>query len=119
MHGMTRIVWASELATALVGERVELTQTPPNAADVLTALESVGWGVEEISAIAYARRSADLPWPVPAPRDVVSAGPAQWYALVGEARTLLALDGDVRPPSTRTALSADERRLLVDVPPHW
>jgi hypothetical protein len=51
--------------------------------------------------------------------EVVAAGPAQWYALVGQARTMLDLDGVVQPQPTRTTLTADERRLLSDVPPHW
>lgn len=116
---MTRVRWATELASCLVGERVELPHTDPDAHAVLAALETAGWGAEVISAIAYDRFAADEPWPFPVRREVVAAGPAQWYALVGQVRTLLGLDGEVRPPSTRTALSADERRLMTDVPPHW
>jgi hypothetical protein len=116
---MTRARWATELASCLVGERVELPQTAADAHAVLAALEDAGWGSQVIAAIAYDRFAAEEPWPFPVSRDVVAAGPAQWYALVGQARTLLGLDGEVRPPSTRTSLSADERRLLTDVPPHW
>ena len=111
--------WATELATSLVGETVELPDTAPVARDVLEALERVGWPAARIEAIARARFEAEESWPFPVSRDVVAAGPAQWYALVAEARTLLGLDGDVQPPPTRTALNADERRLLTDVPPHW
>ena len=119
MRGMTREGWATELASCMVGERVELPDVAPEAHAVLDALEGAGWGAEAIRTIAYDRSTAEEPWPFPVGRDVVAAGPAQWYALLREARMLLGLDGEVRPPSTRTALSADERRLLADVPPHW
>ncbi len=119
MPGMTRVRWATELASCLVGERVELPHTAADARAVLDALEDAGWGTDVLRAIAYDRFAADEPWPFPVRRDVVAAGPAQWYALVGQVRTLLGLDGEVRPPSTRTSLSADERRLMTDVPPHW
>lgn len=116
---MMRARWATELASCLVGERVELPHTAAEAQAVLDALEDAGWSAEVICAIAYDRSAAEEPWPFPVRREVVAAGPAQWYALVGHVRTLLGLDGEVRPPSTRTSLSADERRLLTDVPPHW
>jgi len=111
--------WASELASCLVGESVELPDIAPVAHDVLVALELAGWPAARIEAVARARFDAEEPWPFPVSREVVAAGPARWYALVAEARTLLGLDGDVQPPPTRTALNADERRLLSDVPPHW
>jgi len=111
--------WATELASCLVGESVELPDTAPSAQAVLDALERAGWPAPRIEAIAQARFEAEQAWPFPVSREVVAAGPAQLYALVGEARTLLGLDGDVQPPPTRTALNADERRLLTDVPPHW
>lgn len=111
--------WASELASCLVGESVELPDAAPVARDVLEGLERAGWPVARIEAIARARFEAEESWPFPVSREVIAVGPAQWYALVAEARTLLGLDGDVQPPPTRTALNADERRLLSDVPPHW
>ena len=116
---MTISGWATELATCLVGEPVELPDTPPDARAILDALEGAGWPPAAIAAIARARFDAEEVWPFPATRDVVAAGPARWYALVGEARTLLGLDGVVQPQPTRTELTADERRLLSDVPPHW
>jgi hypothetical protein len=111
--------WASELASCLVGESVELPDTAPVARDVLAALERAGWPAARIEAVARTRFEVEEPWPFPVGREVVAAGPAQWYALVAEARTLLGLDGEVQLPPTRTALNADERRLLSDVPPHW
>jgi len=116
---MTSSRWATELATSLVGESVDLPDTPPDARAVLAALDLQGWPAVRIVAIARARSAADQAWPYPVSRDVVASGPAQWYALVGEVRTLLGLDGLVQPPVARTALTADERRLLSDVPPHW
>jgi hypothetical protein len=117
--GMSSQRWASELAASLVGEPVDLSDTLPDARLVLAALEQRSWPASRIEAVARRRFDAEEAWPFPVARQVVAAGPAQWYALVGEARTLLGLDGDVQPPTTRTALTADERRLLNDVPPHW
>lgn len=119
MARMRHSRWASELAGSLVGEPVDLRGVEPDARAVLAAMHEAGWPAELVVAIAYDRIANEEPWPFPVDRSVISAGPAQWYATLGEARRLLGLDGEVRPPSTRTALSADERRLLTDVPPHW
>lgn len=119
MPDMRQSRWASELASCLVGEPVELKGVAPDARSVLAALDEAGWPEELIAAIASDRIAAEQPWPFPVDRRVVAAGPAQWYALVGEARRLLGVDGDLRPPSRRTTLTTDERRLLDDVPPHW
>jgi hypothetical protein len=108
-----------DLATSLVGETVDLPDTAPEASTVLAALELQGWPSSRIVALARARFEAEEVWPFPVPRSVVAAGPAQWHALVGEARMLLGLDGVVQPQPRRRALTADERRLLIDVPPHW
>ncbi len=116
---MTSSRWATELASCLVGESVDLPGTPPDAWSVLEALDQRGWPASRIREVARARFEAQQPWPFSVGKDVVAAGPAQWYALVGEARTLLGLDGLVQPPATRTTLTQDERRLLGDVPPHW
>lgn len=119
MGAMTSSRWASELATSLVGESIELLDTAPDVESVLAALARAGWPADRIVAIARERFDAEKAWPFPVAREVVAAGPAQWYALQREARILLGLDGVVQPPATRTALTADERRLLSDVPPHW
>ncbi len=111
--------WASDLAACLVGERLELPGSLMDARAVLVALAEHGWPSERIVGLAHARLEGEQEWPFPVSRDVVAAGPAQWYALVGEARSLLGLDGIVHAPATRTALNADERRLLSDAPPHW
>jgi len=111
--------WASALATCLVGEDLDLSGTPAEPQAVVDELMVRGWPASRIGDVARAQVDAELPWPFPVDREVVSRGPAQWYALLGQIRTLLQLDGDLRPPSTRTALTADERRLLQDVPPHW
>ncbi|HSN12865.1 MAG TPA: hypothetical protein VLS51_12230 [Propionibacteriaceae bacterium] len=111
--------WASELTACLVGEPVDLPSSLTGARAVLDALAERGWPAARIVELAQARFEAELEWPFPVSRDVVAKGPAQWYALVAEARTLLGLEGINRLPSGRTTLTADERRLLDDVPPHW
>ena len=58
---------------------------------------------------------------VPVP-DALRAGlgAAQLYAAIGGARERYGLEAlTVLPPSRRTRLDADERRLLADVPPHF
>lgn len=118
-EGMVCSSWATEMARSLVGEPVELPDTKPEAPAILAALEVLGWSPAKIRAFALSRFEAEMVWPLPVSEAVIAAGPAQWYALQGEARTLLGLDGLQQPPATRTVLNADERRLLGDVPPHW
>ncbi|HET7725099.1 MAG TPA: hypothetical protein VFK68_10710 [Propionibacteriaceae bacterium] len=111
--------WASDLAACLIGQPVDLPGSVTGARAVLDALAERGWPSARIVEVAHARFEAEQEWPFPVSRDVVAQGPAQWYALVADARALLGLEGISRPPSSRTTLDADERRLLGDVPPHW
>lgn len=117
--GMGSQGWASDLAACLVGQPVDLPAGRMGARQVIEALAERGWPASRIVELARARFEAEEQWPFPVDQDVVAQGPAQWYALVGEARALLGLEGAVRAPTSRTTLNADERRLLSDAPPHW
>ena len=106
--------FASRLASSLTG----LDLDPP-ARDVPSLL---GWLREQgidAGEIARSRRDAGQEWPFPVPAEWPrEAGFARWSAAIDEAHRLLGVDLTFLPPSNRTSLTADERRLLADVPPH-
>lgn len=113
--------WQSAIGYALVG--TELALDEPGRADpraVLAALTALGWSRERIAAHAHDTVEAEQPWPHAVPPELRDGcGPAQLHAAVTRARELAGLATlDVRPPSRRTRLTADERRLLAEVPPH-
>lgn len=59
-------------------------------------------------------------WPHPVPTALMAGlGPAQFVAALRELAEQLELArGPAVPPAASRPLSADERRLLADVPPH-
>ena len=104
--------WHQALAHALTGRRFpELGQQDAPDLDVLTAFLQPRLGVDV--------DPAALREPHPLPADLgAGLGAAQVWAAVAELRRRL---GSVPPPVgvTRSRpLTADERRLLQDVPPH-
>lgn len=112
---------ADALAFALVGERLELPVADAvGAMQFVPQLTRVGWPPQRIAAHAAAERAAGRPWPHPVdPAERGGLGPAQFHAALASLRQELGLDGLVAaPPSARTTLTADERRLLADAPPH-
>ena len=104
------------IAYALTGE--DLIVSTDGIDGLLAQLAEYGWTVERVRDLAYARWEQDLPWPYALPPGRLVGGAAQWYAMLGQARTALGLDVCQMPPSRRTALTERERRLLEDVPPH-
>lgn len=113
--------WHAAIAHALTGEELDLgVQPAPDLAELQAQLDAAGWTGERIRAHAHATAGVE-PWPHPVPDALRSGlGAAQLHAAIGRAReryglTVLA----VLPPSRRTHLDADERRLLADVPPHF
>ena len=113
--------WQAAIAYALVGadlDPAESGRADPEAA--LAALAGLGWTTERIHAHARAVVAAEQPWPHPVPEALRrGCGPAQLHAAVARARELLGLVTlEVRTPSRRTQLTADEKRLLAEVPPH-
>jgi len=113
--------WHRALAFALVGVDLESAPRPSPDASVLAAeLAAAGWTRARIAAHARSEFDAGRPWPHPIP-DALRAGlsAAQLHAALGRARDELDLAVlDRRPPSSRTVLTADERRLMAEVPPH-
>lgn len=113
--------WHAAIAYALTGVELELSEPPAPDPDLLVAdLASLGWTSARIRRHAGERVDSGSPWPHQIPARLrQGCGAAQLYAALGRARTLLGLQVlEVRPPSSRTSLNADELRLLRDVPPH-
>ncbi|MFV0452663.1 MAG: hypothetical protein ACK5LS_10565 [Propioniciclava sp.] len=113
--------WNSAIAFALVGEELVLPETEtPDLAALPAQLASHGWDHGRLQ--DQARRAGDQGcWPFPIPRPLrAGLGAAQLRSAIQAARAALGVDTlTVLPPSRRTGLTADERRLLNDVPPHY
>lgn len=117
---MTR-PWHRALGLALTGEDLDVgVQERFDAEAAVDALALAGWDAPRIAEHARAR-AGRAPWPHPvaaAVRGGISA--AEFHAAVIRTRTALGVEAlDLVPPSPRTVLNADERRLLNDVPPHF
>lgn len=112
----------SALAWALVGEQLDLDPATVLDQDALvTQLAEHGWNAAAIREHAVACHAREEVWPHQVPPELrAGLGAAQWFAALGELRDRLdVVVLEERPPSTRTQLNADERRLLADVPPHF
>lgn len=105
------------VAWALTGTDVPLPPTARwTAQGMVDDLGHVGWDRE---AIASHAAEADV-WPHPVSADLLDAvGPAQMQAALREVRSALGLTGQSTPTvAARRDLTAAERRLLDDKPPH-
>ena len=113
--------WHRAIAFALTGADLDLgEQQAPDLDLLVEQLSHRGWDADALGEHARAAAAAG-PWPHPVP-DALRAGlgAAQPYAAIGGARERYGLEVlTVLPPSRRTRLDADERRLLADVPPHF
>jgi len=118
---VTAAGWHRALAFALTGVELPLgVQDRPDAPQLARDLAAAGWPPPSIAEHARARLAAGEPWPHPIP-DALRAGlgAAQLQAALGRVRDDLGLAAlEHRRPSRRSVLTADERRLLADVPPH-
>lgn len=102
------------LAQALVGE-----QLPIDPGDPLAGLASAGWDRDALHRHADRVRSAGGVWPHPVAEELrLRVGSARLLAAVQAAQTALGLLGTPARPAAARPLTADERRLLADVPPH-
>ncbi len=113
--------WHAALGYALTGEELPLPE--PGAPDPVMLVEHLaiaGWPGSRISAHAHAEAEAERAWPHHVPATLrAGCGAAQFAAALGAARHSLGLSVlEIRPPSPRRTLTADEVRLLREVPPH-
>jgi hypothetical protein len=113
--------WQAAVGYALIG--VELAVDEPGQPDperVVAALAAAGWSAERIGDHARTELAAEQVWPHPVPAGLrEGCGAAQLAAALGRTRAVLGLTTlETRPPSTRTTFTADELRLLREVPPH-
>ena len=115
--------WRKALAYALVGELrddLDTVNAQGGRADVDTVLDALG-GVEVVLQHRNYQRGAGRAWPHRVPPALRSGvGPAQFQALLDEAvaKTVAQDSATVRSVVSSRRLSAEEVRLLRDVPPH-
>ncbi|MCW3158906.1 hypothetical protein [Micropruina sonneratiae] len=110
----------AELARAV---SIALTGGPDavaaGAADVRAGLQGAGWGSARLGAHADAVVAAGGVWPHPVPAELRSAvGSARLFAVLQEVQAELGRFGRTAAPAPAHPLTADERRLLAEVPPH-
>ena len=113
--------WHRAIAYALTGVDLDLgDQASPELDRLVRDLADHGWDADRLGDHARAVAGVE-PWPHPLPDDLrAGLGVAQLYAAIGGARAHYGLEAlTVLPPSRRTRLDADERRLMADVPPHF
>ena len=106
------------LGYALTGVRLPLGEGLGAPGTIVDALAACGWGAAAVRDHAHHCLDADEPWPHPLPPGALTTGAAQWYAALTAVRAHLDLAVQPQPPSRRTTLTPDERRLLEDRPPH-
>lgn len=107
---------ARAVGLALTGQADRLDRITP---DVLAALHDAGWDAERILAHAEAVLAAGGVWPHPVPEELrARVGSARLFAVLQRAQQELGMFGRAAAPAPRRPLTADERRLLNDVPPH-
>lgn len=107
---------AAAVSVALTGQPDAVA---PGASDLRTALAASGWDAERLGAHADAVMAAGGVWPHPVPpalRAVV--GSARLAAVLQAVQLELGRFGRTAAPARAHPPTADERRLLADVPPH-
>jgi len=111
--------WHRALVYAVTGQRrSDLgVQPAPDLAELQRLLRP-----DELAESVRALRDSGRPWPYPVPADLMAGlGYAQFAAALAQLQSVLGLAA-VRPGRAATsrtrALSAGERRLLDEVPPH-
>ncbi|MCL2785121.1 MAG: hypothetical protein FWD55_06760 [Propionibacteriaceae bacterium] len=108
------------LGFAFTGEVCDAGDACNDVAGFLAALEECGWSRERIRQLAHDRWDREEPYPYPLPAQALGEleSVAAWFAILGEVRCALGLDVVQLAPSKRTDFTADELRLMGDVPPH-
>lgn len=109
-----RFLKADPLLFALIGEKHPLTE-----GSLVERLSACGWSPKKVIAFAAACATRGEPWPVKVPDELVEDGFAQFAAALTDARTELGLLGRHVGSAPRRPLTAEERRLVSECPPHW
>ncbi len=113
---MTDQALAQALGLALTGESGIVDVS---AADPLAGLAASGWSPERILAHAQTARASGEVWPHPVPEELRRlVGSARLFAVLQQVQRDLGVFGRSAAPARARALTADERRLLSEVPPH-
>ena len=90
------------------------------AETLLADLHEAGWGADRIRTLAAHERAQGNVWPYPVDSAAVAEiGYARWHAILADLLARLGETTTPHPPSQRTTLDADERRLIADAPPHF
>lgn len=105
--------WHAALGFALTGEWVDLPPAElPDPEALLAQLADAGWSGARLAEAARQPRQV--------PADIVAAlGAAQFWAMLVDLRRRVGATSEVRQPAASRPLTADERRLADDRPPHW
>lgn len=107
---------ARAVGFALTGQADVIDRVTPG---VREALADAGWSYDRVRAHAEAVLAAGEVWPHPVPEDLrAPVGAARLLAVLQQVQGDLGLFGRAAAPAPRRPLTADERRLLNDVPPH-
>lgn len=114
--------WFVAVGLALTGASLPapVDAAPVQPAAIAGWLAGLGWTPDRLAEHRHACRDDNRPWPHPVPVTLLGAGTAaRLHALVAEVRGLTGTSGLVatQRPGQRV-LTADDRRLLADVPPH-
>lgn len=114
-------LWFAAVGFALTGERLAVPeQSAVTAARVVGWLGEQGWPASRVQDHRRRMIEREELWPHPLPEDLIPrGGMAQFHALLAEVRNALDVSGAVpRLRASDTRLTADDRRLLAEVPPH-
>jgi len=107
---------AAALGLALTGRRLQLS-SPQHLAD---DLRQAGFDGDALVRLRRERQAAGEPWPYPVPlHERRAIGFARFDAALADARSALGLSGLTDAVRAKRPLSAEERRLAADRPPHW
>ena len=110
---------STSIGFALTGQELALDDADITAAGIVAGLAGMGWDAQAVRRQAEQAWADELAWPHPVPPHSLDAiGAARWYALLAQVRSALGVEAIHLPPSRRTTLTADEKRLLDDLPPH-
>lgn len=108
---------AVELARALTGQELPVSSA---AGDLVGQLNRLGWHTDALASLREQRQLMGKPWPFPIPLEARrEIGFARFDAALAQLRSELGLTGLQPSQAKPRELTADERRLLADRPPHW